>query len=202
MYATVVQHASRTSKGIQWFALTVLALATVRCGGDPFTTDPGESSPDAYAPADAGDAAASTTSDANVPADGSVEDATVEPDAADAGNDDDRVTVGRRDASLQDSGETTDASEDSASNDAGSVGRDADGETDAGVRDAAAVDAGAVDAGPEDAGAKDAADVEDAATCAVPCGTTCCTALEQCCQTTSSASCSLLICPIISNGNN
>jgi len=181
--------------------LTLLALATVRCGGDPFTTDPGESVPDANAPADAADAA--TTNEAAVPADGSVEDATVEPDAADAGNDEDRVAVDRHDASLQDSGETTDATgEDGASNDAGRVGHDAGGDMDAGAREAGAADAGPEDAGPEDAGSKDAGPVEDAATCAVPCGTTCCTALEQCCQTTSSASCSLLICPIASNGNN
>jgi hypothetical protein len=186
----VVQHVS--SRATHWLALTVLALATIRCGGEPFTADPGDSSPDAHADADA-----ATTNDASAPADGSVEDATVEPDAADAGNDDDRITVGRRDASVHDSGETTDASdEDAAAKDAGTVGRDAGGKADAGMRDAAAADAG-----PEDAGSKDAG-VDDAATCAVPCGTTCCTALEQCCQTSSSASCSLLICPIASNGNN
>jgi hypothetical protein len=156
--------------------LIALSLATARCGGSAFTSDPVGSSPDAYAPGDAAD-----DKDGGLPEEASVADATVGPDAtADAGSDEGGGRPedgGRRDAFVDD------AFVDDAESSGDATSTDAEA-GDAGSKDAggAARDAGPTDAGGIDAGATDAGE-SDAASCAIPCATKCCGSGEQCCTT-------------------
>lgn len=181
-------------KGNRWVALIALALATVRCGGGAFSSDPG--APDAYVPTDAAD-------------DGAAPDGAIDATAvADASGDEDRgrpLDGGRRDATLEDAGSGVGAAGDDGESraDAQSSGHDA-GPKDGG---APGVDATAEDAGGSaDSGTADT-DANDAAPCVVPCGEMCCPAGDQCCTTLlvrldggtgTSHSCQsgLLVCPL------